>query len=177
VCLALILGHTGCFVPADYIKIGKVDAIFTRVGASDDIIHGQRTFLVEMAEVSYILNNATKYSVVILDELGRGTSTFDGISIAWSIVEYLNNNIKCKTLIATHYHILNKMEALYSGINNYHVTAKEEGDNLHFYHKLQKGGINKSYGIQVARLAGINKEIIDKALSIQKDLENDSFLK
>ncbi len=177
VCLALILGHTGCFVPADYIKIGKVDAIFTRVGASDDIIHGQSTFLVEMAEVSYILNNATKYSVVILDELGRGTSTFDGISIAWSIVEYLNNNIKCKTLIATHYHILNKMEALYSGINNYHVTAKEEGDNLHFYHKLQKGGINKSYGIQVARLAGINKEIIDKALSIQKDLENDSFLK
>lgn len=177
VCLALILGHAGCFVPASFINIGKIDAIFTRVGASDDITHGQSTFLVEMAEVAYILNNVTKDSVVILDELGRGTSTYDGISIAWSVVEYLNNKTKCKTLIATHYHILNKMSEIYEGINNYHVTAKEEGDNLHFYHKLQKGGINKSYGIQVAKLAGINKEIIDNALKIQKDLENDSFLK
>ena len=177
VCIALIIGHTGCFVPATQIKLGQIDAIFTRVGASDDITHGQSTFLVEMAEVAYILNNATKDSLVILDELGRGTSTYDGISIAWSVVEYLNEKIGCKTLIATHYHILNKMSEKYTGINNYHVTAKEEGDNLHFYHKLQKGGINKSYGIQVAKLAGINKEIIDNALRIQKDLEDDSFLK
>jgi len=177
VCLALILGHTGCFVPASSIKIGKIDAIFTRVGASDDITHGQSTFLVEMSEVAYILNNVTKDSLVILDELGRGTSTYDGISIAWSVVEYLNEKIGCKTLVATHYHILNKMSELFSGINNYHVTAKEEGNNIHFYHKLQKGGINKSYGIQVAKLAGINNEIIDRALKIQKDLENDSFLR
>jgi len=177
VCIALILGHTGCFIPASHIRIGKVDAIFTRIGASDDITHGQSTFLVEMSEVAYILNNVTKDSLVILDELGRGTSTYDGISIAWSVVEYLNNNIKCKTLVATHYHILNKMSETYLGINNYHVIAKEEGDNLHFFHKLQEGGINKSYGIQVAKLAGINKEIIDNALKIQKDLENESFLK
>jgi len=130
-----------------------------------------------MSEVAYIINNATKNSLVILDEVGRGTSTFDGISIAWSIVDYLNNKTQCKSLVATHYHILNKMEEIYAGINNFHVTAKEEGDSLHFYHKLQKGGINKSYGLQVARLAGINKEIIEKAQVIQRDLENDSFLK
>ncbi|MFA5745362.1 MAG: DNA mismatch repair protein MutS [archaeon] len=177
VCLSLIIGHTGCFIPATAAHIGEIDAIYTRVGASDDIIHGQSTFLVEMSEVAYILNNATKDSVVILDEIGRGTSTFDGISIAWSVVKYFNNTIKCKTLLATHYHILNKMEETNSGICNYHVTAKEEGDSLHFYHKLQKGGINKSYGIQVAKLAGVNKEIIDSALAIQKDLENNSFLK
>jgi len=177
VCLALILGHTGSFIPSVYSKIGKIDGIFTRVGASDDIFHGQSTFLVEMSEVAYIVNNATKNSLVILDEVGRGTSTFDGISLAWSIVDYLNNKIGCKSLVATHYHILNKMEEIYPGINNYHVTAKEEGDLLHFYHKLQKGGINKSYGLQVARLAGINKEIIEKAQIIQRDLENDSFLK
>jgi len=177
VCLALILGHIGSFVPASSAKLGKVDAIFSRIGASDDISHGQSTFLVEMSEVAFIINNATKDSLVILDEVGRGTSTFDGISIAWSIVDYLNNNIRCKTLMATHYHILNKMEDTYEGIVNYHVTAKEEGDSLHFYHKLQRGGINKSYGIQVASLAGLNKQIIDKALIIQRDLENDSFLK
>lgn len=177
VCLALILGHTGSFIPASFASIGKIDSIFTRIGASDDIFHGQSTFLVEMSEVAYILNNATKNSLVILDEVGRGTSTYDGISIAWSIVDYLNNALKCKSLVATHYHILNKMEESYSGIHNYHVTAKEEGDLLHFYHKLQKGGINKSYGLQVARLAGIKSDIIEKAKIIQRDLENDSFLK
>jgi len=177
VCIALILGHTGSFIPASFAKIGKIDGIFTRIGASDDISRGQSTFLVEMSEVAYIINNATKNSLVILDEVGRGTSTFDGISIAWSIVDYLNNKTQCKSLVATHYHILNKMEEIYAGINNFHVTAKEEGDSLHFYHKLQKGGINKSYGLQVARLAGINKEIIEKAQVIQRDLENDSFLK
>jgi DNA mismatch repair protein MutS len=177
VALGVVLGCVGCFVPADSSKIGFVDGVFTRVGASDDILHGQSTFLVEMSEVSYILNHATKNSLVILDEVGRGTSTFDGISLAWSIIDYLNNYISSKTLVATHYHVLNKMQSIYKGVNNFHVTAKEEGNNLHFYHKLEKGGINKSYGIQVAKLAGINKEIIDKALIIQRDLENDSFLK
>lgn len=177
VCLGVILGLSGCFVPASYAKIGKIDAVFTRVGASDDIIHGQSTFLVEMSEVAYILNNSTKNSLVILDEIGRGTSTYDGLSLAWAIVEELNNNVCSKTLVATHYHTLNKLQELYAGINNFHVTAKEEGDSLHFFHKLQKGGINKSYGIQVAKLAGIKNSVINRALIIQRDLENDSFLK
>lgn len=177
VCVGVILGLSGCFVPASYAKIGKIDAVFTRVGASDDIIHGQSTFLVEMSEVAYILNNSTKNSLVILDEIGRGTSTYDGLSLAWAIVEELNNNVCSKTLVATHYHTLNKLQDLYTGINNFHVTAKEEGDSLHFFHKLQKGGINKSYGIQVAKLAGIKNSVINRALIIQRDLENDSFLK
>ena len=177
VCLALILTHIGCFVPSDSAEVGIIDGVYTRVGASDDIIHGQSTFLVEMSEVAYILNNATKDSFVILDEVGRGTSTFDGISLAWAIIEYLNNTVKCKTLIATHYHVLNKMQEIYSGIKNYHVTAKEEKNNIKFYHKLVEGGINKSYGIQVAKLAGILQPVIDNALIIQRDLEDDAFLK
>ncbi len=177
VALGLILAHVGCFVPSSKATIGFVDGVFTRVGASDDILHGQSTFLVEMSEVSYILNHATKDSLVILDEVGRGTSTFDGISLAWSIIEYLNNQTTSKTLVATHYHLLNKMQEIYEGLDNYHVTAKEEGNDLHFYHKLEKGGINKSYGIQVAKLAGIDQKIIDRALIIQRDLENDAFLK
>lgn len=177
ICLALILTHIGCFVPSDSAEVGIIDGIFTRVGASDDIIHGQSTFLVEMSEVAYILNNTTKDSFVILDEVGRGTSTFDGISLAWAIIEHLNNTVGCRTLVATHYHVLNKMQDIYSGIKNYHVTAKEENNNIKFYHKLVEGGINKSYGIQVAKLAGILPTVIDKALLIQRDLEDDAFLK
>jgi DNA mismatch repair protein MutS len=177
VCLAIILGQLGSYIPASDSEIGFVDGVFTRVGASDDILHGQSTFLVEMSEVAYILNHATKDSFVILDEIGRGTSTYDGLSLAWAIVEHFNNYLKCKTLVATHYHLLNKMQDKYNGIINYHVTAEEEGTNLHFYHKLIVGGINKSYGIQVARMAGIDIKIINDALSIQKDLEEDVFLK
>jgi DNA mismatch repair protein MutS len=164
-------------VPCDSADVGIIDGIYTRVGASDDIVHGQSTFLVEMSEVAYILNNATKDSFVILDEVGRGTSSFDGISLAWSIIDYLNNTIKCKTLVATHYHVLNRMMELQKGIKNYHVTAKEEKNNLKFYHKLIEGGINKSYGIQVAKLAGILEPVINNALLIQRDLEDDVFLK
>jgi len=177
VCLAIILGHVGCFVPATDAEIGLIDGIFTRIGASDDILHGQSTFLVEMSEISYILNHCTNNSFIILDEVGRGTSTYDGLSLAWSITDYLNNIVKSKTLVATHYHQLNKMEELFEGISNYHVTAKEEDNNLVFYHKLIKGGINKSYGIQVAKIAGLPEEIIEKALLIQRDLEEDVFLK
>jgi DNA mismatch repair protein MutS len=177
VCLAIILGHVGCFVPAADAEIGLIDGIFTRIGASDDILHGQSTFLVEMSEISYILNHCTNNSFIILDEVGRGTSTYDGLSLAWSITDYLNNIVKSKTLVATHYHQLNKMEELFEGISNYHVTAKEEDNNLVFYHKLIKGGINKSYGIQVAKIAGLPEEIIEKALLIQRDLEEDVFLK
>ena len=130
-----------------------------------------------MSEVAYILNNTTKNSFVILDEVGRGTSTYDGLSLAWAIVEYLNNNISCKTLVATHYHTLNKMQDLFKGVKNYHVTAKEEQGFLSFYHKLIEGGIDKSYGIQVAKMSGINQIIVNRALEIQKDLEEDVFLK
>ncbi len=176
VCLAIILSHIGSQIPAGESEIGVIDAVFTRVGASDDILHGQSTFLVEMSEVAYILNNVTSKSFVILDEIGRGTSTYDGLSLAWAIIEHLNNSVNCKSLVATHYHLLNKMSVLYTGINNFHVTAKEEGDNLHFYHKLIAGGINKSYGIQVAKMSGIPLHIINNAIKIQKDLENDVFL-
>lgn len=177
VCLSIILGHIGCFVPASESEIGFVDGIYTRIGASDDILHGQSTFLVEMSEVSYILNNCTKNSFIILDEVGRGTSTYDGLSLAWAIVEHLNNEVGCKTLVATHYHLLNKMEFLFSGIKNYHVTAKEENGSLLFFHKLCEGGINKSYGIQVAKIAGLPNNVIDKALTIQRELEDEVFLK
>ncbi len=177
VCLAIILGQMGSFIPATDSEIGIVDGVFTRVGASDDILHGQSTFLVEMSEVAYILNHATKNSFVILDEIGRGTSTYDGLSLAWAIVDQLNNETKCKTLVATHYHLLNRMQEKYDGLNNYHVTAEEEGSNLHFYHKLMIGGINKSYGIQVAKMAGISDTVIQNALVIQKALEDDEFLK
>lgn len=177
VCLAIILGHASLFVPASNSEIGAIDAVYTRVGASDDIIHGQSTFLVEMSEVAYILNNATRKSFVILDEVGRGTSTFDGLSLAWSIVDYLNNVISCKTLVATHYHLLNHMQEIFSGVKNYHVTAKEEGNNLIFFHKLVEGGINKSYGVQVAKIAGLPTEVVENAQKIQKDLEDDTFLK
>ena len=177
VCLSIVLSHAGCFIPASESEIGFIDGVFTRVGASDDILHGQSTFLVEMSEVAYILNNTTKNSFVILDEVGRGTSTYDGLSLAWAIVEYLNNNISCKTLVATHYHTLNKMQDLFKGVKNYHVTAKEEQGVLSFYHKLIEGGIDKSYGIQVAKMSGINQIIVNRALEIQKDLEEDVFLK
>ena len=177
VCLSIILGHIGCFIPSTESEIGFIDGVFTRVGASDDIIHGQSTFLVEMSEISYILNNCTKDSFVILDEVGRGTSTYDGISLAWSIIEYLNNKVNCKTLVATHYHLLNKMEENFKGIKNFHVTAKEEESTLLFLHKLREGGINKSYGIQVAKIAGLPSDLILNALKIQKELEEEVFLK
>ncbi|MDD3178078.1 MAG: DNA mismatch repair protein MutS [Candidatus ainarchaeum sp.] len=177
VCISIILAYAGCFIPSNDSEIGFIDAVFTRVGASDDIIHGQSTFLVEMSEVAYILNNATNKSFVILDEVGRGTSTYDGLSLAWSIIEYLNNFVNCKTLVATHYHLLNKMQDLFLGIKNYHVIAKEDSGKLSFYHKLIEGGIDKSYGIQVAKMSGINDIVINRALEIQKDLEEDVFLK
>ena len=176
VCISILLSHIGSQIPASESEIGLVDGVFTRVGASDDLLHGQSTFLVEMSEVAYILNNVTSNSFVILDEIGRSTSTYDGLSLAWAIVENLNNEIKCKTLVATHYHLLNKMQDIFPGVSNYHVTAQEEGDNLHFYHKLIIGGMNKSYGIQVAKMAGIPSNIINKAILIQKDLEEEVFL-
>ena len=160
-------------VPADSAKIGVVDRIFTRVGASDDLASGQSTFMVEMSETAYILRNATSRSLVILDEIGRGTSTFDGLSIAWSTVEYLCNKEKCgaKTLFATHYHELSELEGVLEGVNNYQISVKEHGEEVIFLRKIVKGGADKSFGVYVARLAGVPRSVVARAQEIEARLE------
>lgn len=170
--LIVLMAQIGCFVPAAYAKIGVVDKIFTRVGASDDLTSGQSTFMVEMNEVAEILNNATKKSLVILDEIGRGTSTFDGISIAKAVAEYISGkNIGCKTLFATHYHELISMEKEYDGIRNFSVAAVKRGDELKFLHKICEGGTDDSYGIEVAKLAGLPQKVVNRAKEELKELE------
>src|SRR6266498_4971153 len=172
VALIVLMAHTGSFVPAESAEIGLVDRIFTRVGANDDIGRGQSTFMVEMNETSNIVNNATEYSLVILDEIGRGTSTFDGLSIAWSVAEVLHDKIKARTLFATHYHELTKLAEERSGVCNFNVAVREWNDQIIFLRKIVPGGADKSYGIQVARLAGLPKEILDRAKDILSHLEN-----
>jgi DNA mismatch repair protein MutS len=147
------------------------DRIFTRVGASDDLSRGQSTFMVEMNETANILNNASTQSLVILDEIGRGTSTFDGLSIAWSVAEFLHNQIKAKTLFATHYHELTELAAIQKGVKNYNVAVREWHDQVIFLRKIVAGGTDKSYGIQVARLAGLPRDVIDRAKEILRNLE------
>ncbi len=170
--IIVLMAQIGCFVPAAYAKIGVVDKIFTRVGASDDLTSGQSTFMVEMNEVADILKNATKKSLVILDEIGRGTSTFDGISIAKAVAEYISGrNIGCKTLFATHYHELISMEKEYEGIRNFSVAAVKRGDELRFLHKICEGGTDDSYGIEVAKLAGLPNAVINRAKQELKELE------
>ncbi len=169
--LICLMAHIGCFVPCESASIPVLDRIFTRVGASDDLVNGQSTFMVEMSEVSLILENATEKSLVILDEVGRGTSTYDGISLAWSIVEYIEKNIKCKTLFATHYHELTSLEENFSGVKNYSVKVDEDNDNIIFLRKIIEGPANKSYGIHVAKLAKLPKELINRANEILIDLE------
>ncbi|NLY76282.1 MAG: DNA mismatch repair protein MutS [Firmicutes bacterium] len=173
VALIVILAHLGSFVPAKQAEISLVDRVFTRVGASDDLATGQSTFMVEMNEVAYILNHASADSLVILDEIGRGTSTFDGLSIAWAVVEYINNQnrIGCKTLVATHYHELTELETKLSGIKNYHVAVQRVGEEINFLRKIAPGKTDRSYGIEVARLAGLPSEITDRAKEILKTLE------
>lgn len=174
--LIVLLAQIGSFVPAADANIGIVDRIFTRVGASDDLASGQSTFMVEMTEVANILRNATKRSLLILDEIGRGTSTFDGLSIAWAVAEHINSkdNIGAKTLFATHYHELTELEGKLYGVNNYCIAVKESGEDIVFLRKIIKGGADKSYGIQVARLAGVPKAVLDRALEIAEKLnEND----
>lgn len=172
VAIIVLMAQIGCFVPAAYAKIGVVDKIFTRVGASDDLTSGQSTFMVEMNEVADILKNATKKSLVILDEIGRGTSTFDGISIAKAVAEYISGkNIGCKTLFATHYHELISMEKEYDGIRNFSVAAVKRGDELKFLHKICEGGTDDSYGIEVAKLAGLPQKVINRAREELKELE------
>jgi DNA mismatch repair protein MutS len=171
VALIVLMAQIGSFVPAESAEIGLVDRIFTRVGANDDIGRGQSTFMVEMNETSNIVNNATERSLVILDEIGRGTSTFDGLSIAWSVAEFLHDKIKARTLFATHYHELTKLAAERKGVRNFNVAVREWNDQIIFLRKIVSGGADKSYGIQVARLAGLPKEILDRAKEILSHLE------
>jgi DNA mismatch repair protein MutS len=171
VALLVLMAQIGSFIPAESAEIGLVDRIFTRVGANDDLARGQSTFMVEMNETSNIVNNATERSLVILDEIGRGTSTFDGLSIAWSVAEFLHDKIKARTLFATHYHELTKLAEERSGVCNFNVAVREWNDQIIFLRKIVPGGADKSYGIQVARLAGLPKEILDRAKDILSHLE------
>src|SRR5438105_6036095 len=172
VALIVLMAQTGSFVPAESAEIGLVDRIFTRVGANDEIGRGQSTFMVEMNETSNIVNNATERSLVILDEIGRGTSTFDGLSIAWSVAEFLHDKIKARTLFATHYHELTKLAVERKGVVNFNVAVREWNEQIIFLRKIIPGGADKSYGIQVARLAGLPREILDRAKDILAHLEN-----
>jgi DNA mismatch repair protein MutS len=171
VALITLLAHTGSFVPATEARIDLVDRIFTRIGASDDLARGQSTFMVEMCETANILNNATTRSLIILDEIGRGTSTFDGLSLAWSIIENLHNQVGAKTLFATHYHELTELAARLPRLRNFNVAVREWHDQIVFLRKIVEGGADKSYGIQVARLAGVPKTVLERAKEILRNLE------
>ncbi len=175
VALITYMAHIGSFVPAESADICLVDRIFTRIGASDDLAVGQSTFMVEMIEVANILHFCTNNSLIILDEVGRGTSTFDGLSIAWAVVEFLSKNLNAKTLFATHYHELMKLEGLYYGVKNYCISIKEIGGKLVFLRKIMRGSATKSYGIEVANLAGLPMQIIERAKELIKELENEKM--
>ena len=171
--LIVLMAQIGSFVPADSANIGIVDRIFTRVGASDDLASGQSTFMVEMTEVANILRNATSSSLLILDEIGRGTSTIDGLSIAWAVVEHISNPklLGAKTLFATHYHEMTELEGKLDNVNNYCIAVKEKGDDIVFLRKIVPGGADRSYGIQVAKLAGVPDSVITRAKEICEELE------
>ena len=178
VALIVLLAQIGSFVPASYAKIGIVDRIFTRVGASDDLSTGQSTFMVEMNEVANIVSNATRKSLLILDEIGRGTSTFDGLSIAWSVIEYIANNEKigARTLFATHYHELTELEGKVPGVKNYCIAVKEKGEDVIFLRKIIRGGADESYGVHVAKLAGVPNVITSRANEILKTLKENNYI-
>ena len=172
VALITILAQMGAFVPAKKADICIVDKIFTRIGAADDLSMGQSTFMMEMVEVANILKNATSKSLVILDEIGRGTSTYDGMSIATAVIEYISKKIGAKTLFATHYHELIELEERFKNIRNYHVEAKEIGKDIIFLRKVLRGGTDQSYGIHVAKLAGVPKDVIRRANRLLLDIES-----
>ncbi len=176
VALIVILAQMGSFVPADYAKIGIVDRIYTRVGASDDITRGRSTFMVEMVELANILNTATERSLILLDEIGRGTSTYDGLAIAWSITEHIHNEIKARTIFATHYHHLIDLENILEHVRNYHIAVKESPDGLVFVRKVMPGGMSKSYGIEVARLAGIPSKVVERAKEVLNLIEKENAI-
>jgi DNA mismatch repair protein MutS len=168
--LIVLMAQIGSFVPAKSANIGLCDRIFTRVGASDDLASGQSTFMIEMNEVANILRNATPKSLLILDEIGRGTSTFDGLSIAWAVVEYIAEKVGAKTLFATHYHELTELEGKLKSVNNYCIAVNENGKDIVFLRKIIPGGADRSYGIQVARLAGVPENVLNRAEQICAEL-------
>ena len=172
IAITIIMAQIGCFVPCKSAKLPIIDKIFTRIGASDDLAGGKSTFMVEMSEANNAISNATENSLIIFDELGRGTATYDGMAIAQSIIEYICDNIKCKTLFSTHYHELTILDKKYKSIKNVHVDAKEENGNLYFLHKVKPGAIDKSYGVHVASLAGLPESLIKRADEILNNLEN-----
>jgi DNA mismatch repair protein MutS len=170
------MAQVGFFVPAQKMKAGIVDRIFSRVGASDALTQGQSTFMVEMVETANILNHATNRSLLILDEVGRGTSTYDGVSIAWAVVEYIATKLKSRTLFATHYHELTRLSATFPNVKNFNIAVREWNEQILFLRKIVEGGTDKSYGIQVARLAGVPKEVVNRAKKILAGLETGTFL-
>jgi len=169
--LITLLAHIGSFVPAQKVVLGPIDAIFTRIGASDDLAGGRSTFMVEMTETANILHNATRNSLVLMDEVGRGTSTFDGLALAWAVAEQLARHIGCYTLFATHYFELTRLPELCKGIANIHLDAVEQGDKLIFLHQVKPGAANQSYGLQVALLAGVPRNVVKQAQLRLKQLE------
>jgi len=171
--LITLMAQIGSFVPAREATIGVADRIFARVGASDELARGQSTFMVEMTETARILNTATPRSLVILDEIGRGTSTYDGISLAWAVVEYLQEHVGCRTLFATHYHELTDLEKSLTGVKNLNVAVREWQEEVVFLHKIVEGAADKSYGIHVARLAGVPREVVNRAKEILAQLEDE----
>jgi DNA mismatch repair protein MutS len=172
--LIVLMAQTGSFVPASSATIGVCDRVFTRVGASDNLVRGQSTFMVEMAETSAILHTATPRSLVLLDEIGRGTSTYDGVSIAWAVSEHLHERVGCKTIFATHYHELVQLADELVAVRNYNVGVREVGDQILFLHRLQPGGADRSYGIEVGRLAGLPAPVIARAREVLALLEGDA---
>ena len=171
--LIVLLAQIGAWVPADYVKLGVVDKIFTRVGASDDLTLGQSTFMVEMVETSYILNAATDRSFILIDEIGRGTSTYDGVAIAWAVAEYIATKIKARCIFATHYHELNVMTKTYPQIKNYRITVAEENGEIEFLRKIVQGGASKSYGIQVAKMAGLPQSVVKRSQDLMSRMQKD----
>jgi DNA mismatch repair protein MutS len=171
VALITLMAQLGSYVPAKSATIGLCDRLFTRIGASDELHRGQSTFMVEMTETANILNNATPRSLIVLDEIGRGTSTFDGLSLAWSIVEHLHNGVGSKTLFATHYHELTELARRLPRLKNFNVAVREWRDSIVFLRKIVEGGTDKSYGIHVARLAGVPKDVLERAKQILVNLE------
>jgi len=173
--LIALMAHVGSFVPASDAEIGVLDRLFTRVGASDNLARGQSTFMVEMAETSAILHTATSRSLVLLDEIGRGTSTYDGVSIAWAVTEHLHNETRCKTIFATHYHELTQLADELPALRNYNVAVREIGDRILFVHRLEPGGADRSYGIEVGRLAGLPAPLLDRARQLLRVLESEQL--
>jgi DNA mismatch repair protein MutS len=169
--LIVLMAQIGSFVPARSAEIGVVDRLFTRVGASDNLVRGQSTFMVEMSETSAILHSATSRSLVLLDEIGRGTSTYDGVSIAWAVTEHIHDEVGCKTVFATHYHELTQLSEELAAVRNFNVRVREVGEEILFLHTLESGGADRSYGIEVGRLAGLPRPVLKRARALLRQLE------